>query len=61
MTNRVKQVRQLRKMTLAELSKVSGVPISTINDIEQGAEPRLSTAFDIEDALQVDIHRLWRR
>ncbi|MDO5785445.1 MAG: helix-turn-helix transcriptional regulator [Eubacteriales bacterium] len=59
MKNAVKKVRELRKMTLAELSAASGVPVSTINDVERGAEPRVITALLIAKALGTQVERLW--
>lgn len=59
MDNLVKKVRLLREMTLEELSAASGIPISTISDIERGAEPRVSTAIHIARALKTSVERLW--
>ena len=36
-----------------------GVPVSTINDVERGAEPRVVTAIRIARALNVRVERLW--
>lgn len=57
--NRVKEYRQAARLTLTELSEKSGVPVSTINDIEHGAEPRVITAISIAKALKVTVERLW--
>lgn len=59
MDNLVKKIRLLRKMTLEELSITSGVPSSTISDIERGAEPRVSTAIRIAKALGASVEQLW--
>lgn len=59
MKNAVKKVRKLRKMTLEQLSAVSGVPVSTISDVERGTEPRIITALLIAKALNVQVERLW--
>lgn len=60
MENSVKRVRLRRKMTLEDLSAASGVPVSTISDIERGAEPRVSTAIRIAKALKVPVEQLWQ-
>lgn len=57
--NRVKEFRRAARLTLAELAERSGVPVSTINDIEHGAEPRVVTAIYIARALKVSVERLW--
>ena len=57
--NRVKEYRQAAQLTLTELAELSGVPVSTINDIEHGAEPRVITAICIAKALEVSVERLW--
>ncbi|MCD8355902.1 MAG: helix-turn-helix transcriptional regulator [Clostridia bacterium] len=59
MINRVKEVRLIQKMTLEGLSAVSGVPTSTIGDIEQGAEPRVITAIRLARALGTQVECLW--
>ena len=57
--NHVKEYRKAAKLTLAELAERSGVPISTIGDIELGAEPRVTTAIHIARALGVNVELLW--
>ena len=57
--NRVKEYRQAARLTLTELAEMSGVPVSTINDIEHGAEPRVITAIYIAKALKISVERLW--
>lgn len=57
--NRVKEFRRAAGLTLAELAERSGVPVSTINDVEHGAEPRVVTAIYIARALKVSVERLW--
>ena len=57
--NRVKEYRKAAKLTLAELAERSGVPISTIGDIELGAEPRVITAIRIARVLGVNVELLW--
>lgn len=57
--NHVRAYRQAARLTLTELAVLSGVPVSTINDIEHGAEPRVITAICIAKALKVSVERLW--
>ena len=57
--NRVKEFRCAARLTLVALAERSGVPVSTINDIEHGAEPRVVTAIYIARALKVSVERLW--
>ena len=57
--NRVKQYRQMAGLTLAQLAELSGVPVSTINDVERGAEPRVVTAICLAKALKVSVEKLW--
>lgn len=59
MNNRVKEVRRLRKMTIEDLAEASGIPISSISDIEHGREPRVSTAIYLARALSVTVESLW--
>lgn len=60
MDNLIKKVRLRRKMTLEDLSAASGIPISTLSDIERGAEPRVSTAIRIAKALKTSVEQLWQ-
>lgn len=57
--NNVKKYRQAAKLTLSQLAELSGVPVSTINDIERGAEPRVITAINLAKALNVSVEKLW--
>lgn len=57
--NKVKERREELGMTLSDLSDESGVPISTISEIEQGAEPKILTAMRIAFALGVTVEELW--
>lgn len=57
--NNVKRYRQAAGLTLIQLAELSGVPVSTINDIEHGAEPRVVTAIQLAKALNVRVEKLW--
>ena len=58
--NNVQKYRQAARLTLNQLADLSGVPVSTINDIEHGAEPRVLTAIYLAKALQTRVELLWR-
>lgn len=57
--NYVKKYRQAANLTLTQLADLSGIPVSTINDIEHGAEPRVITAILLAKALRVNVEKLW--
>lgn len=57
--NHVKTFRLRAGLTLAQLGERSGVPVSTLHDIEQGAEPRVLTAIYIARALGIRVESLW--
>lgn len=57
--NYVKKYRQKVGLTLIQLAERSGIPVSTINDIEHGAEPRVVTAIHLAKALNCSVEQLW--
>lgn len=59
--NKVRDRRKELGMTLEQLSAASGVPISTIAEIEKGVEPKITTAQHIADALNKTTDELWPR
>lgn len=58
--NHVRYYRQRRGLTLKQLSQLTGVGLSTICEIEKGAEPRVITALLIAKALRVPVEQLWK-
>ena len=58
--NYVKKYRQAAGLTLTQLADLSSIPVSTINDIEHGAEPRVITAIYLARALKTRVELLWR-
>lgn len=56
----IRKLRTLNNLTLQELSKLSGVGVSTISEIEVGKilNPRTTTLNKIAKALDVDINFL---
>jgi len=59
--NNVKKYRQAAGLTLNQLSELSGIPVSTLNDIERGAEPRVVTALQLARALNTSVEKLWKQ
>lgn len=57
--NNVNKFRRAAGLTLNQLAERSGIPVSTINDIEHGAEPRVITAILLAKALGVRVEKLW--
>lgn len=57
--NYVKPVRLSCGLTLSQLAEKSAIPVSTISEIEHGAEPRVMTAISIAKALGVTVEELW--
>ncbi len=57
--NNVKARRRELGMTLEQLSRESGVPVSTLSDVERGIEPKVRTAQRIAWALFQTIDELW--
>ena len=58
--NMVKARRKELGMTLEQLSRESGVPVSTISDVERGIEPKVKTAQRIARALLRTVDELWQ-
>lgn len=58
--NRVKERRAELGMTIEQLAKASGVPVSTISEIERGREPGVKTAQKLAHALLTVVEELWR-
>lgn len=47
-------------MSIPQLSKLSGVPVRTIEDLEARGDGRVSTLIKLADALQVTLDALCR-
>lgn len=57
----IKEIRKEKGITLEQLSKMTGVSTSHINDIENNKkEPSLSIAIMLAKALKVDITEIYR-
>lgn len=54
----LKKLREERKLSLAEISRRSGVSIRTLEDIEARGDCRLSTMRKIALALNIDLYKI---
>ncbi len=57
---KVKEIRQEKNLSVPALSRLSGVPVRTIEDLEKRGDGRVSTLIRIADALDVTLDRLCR-
>ncbi len=57
---RLKEIRKEKKMTVPQLSEISGVPVRTIENIEKGNDPRMSSVIKLANALEVSLDELCR-
>lgn len=58
--NRVREFRQAAGLTLEQLAEKSGMPLSTISDIERGAMPRVMAALRLAEVLNTTFEKLWK-
>ena len=56
----LKKIRKDKNMTVPELSRLSGVPVRTIEDLEKRGDGRVSTLIKLADALKVTLDELCR-
>ena len=56
----LKEIRKSKGLSVPALSKLSGVPVRTIEDLEKRGEGRVSTAIKLADALEVTLDHLCR-
>lgn len=54
------KIRNEKKLSIRELSELSGVPKRTIEDIERFDRCKVDTAIKLADALQVTLDELCR-
>lgn len=60
MENRIRQRRKQMKLTQKQLSESSGIPASTLNEVENGKkEPKVYTALQIAQALECSVEYLF--
>lgn len=56
---KLKQIRLEKGLSVPALSRESGVPIRTIEDIERRGDCRISTAYKLAAALDITLSDLW--
>ena len=56
----LRQIRLENGLSVAEISRLSGVPVRTIEDIEKRGDGRVSTLIKLADALSVTLDKLCR-
>ena len=57
---KLKKIRLEKGLSVAELSRLSGVPVRTIEDLEKRGDGRVSTLIKLADALSVTLDKLCR-
>jgi transcriptional regulator with XRE-family HTH domain len=56
----LRKIRTDKEMSVPELSRMSGVPVRTIEDLERRGDGRASTLLKLSDALGVTLDELCR-
>ena len=60
MVNNLTEIRKSKGRTLDQLSKESGVPVTSIWEYEKGIKfPGINKAYKIANALKVSVFRIW--
>lgn len=57
---KLKEIRKAQNLSIPALSKLSGVPVRTIEDLEKRNDGRMSTIIKLADALKVSLDELCR-
>lgn len=57
---KLREIRKEKKLSVPALSKLSTVPVRTIEDIEKRGDGRISTFIKLADALDVTLDELCR-
>ena len=57
---KLKKIRLEKGLSVSELSRLSGVPVRTIEDLEKRKDGRVSTLIKLADALSVTLDELCR-
>ena len=56
----LRKIRLEKGLSVAELSRLSGVPVRTIEDLVKRGDGRVSTLIKLADALSVTLDKLCR-
>lgn len=57
---KLREIRKKQNMSVPELSRLSGVSVRTIEDLERRGDGRVSTLIKLADALHVTLDHLCR-
>ena len=57
---KLRKIRLEKGLSVPELSRLSGVPVRTIEDLEKRKDGRVSTLIKLADALSVTLDELCR-
>lgn len=57
---KLREIRKGKNMSVPELSRLSGVSVRTIEDLEKRGDGRVSTLIKLADALNVTLDQLCR-
>lgn len=57
---KLREIRKSRNMSVPELSRLSGVSVRTIEDLEKRGDGRVSTLIKLADALNITLDQLCR-
>lgn len=57
---KLKKIRLEKGLSVPELSRLSGVPVRTIEDLEKRGDGRMSTLIKLANALSVTLDELCR-
>lgn len=57
---KLREIRKKRNLSVPQLSRMSGVSIRTIEDLEKRGDGRVSTLIKLSDALEVTLDELCR-
>ena len=57
---KLREIRKIQKMSVPELSRLTGVTIRTNEDLEKRGDGRVSTLIKLADALNVTLDELCR-
>jgi transcriptional regulator with XRE-family HTH domain len=57
---KLKEIRTSKNLSVPALSRLSGVPVRTIEDLERRGDGRVSTLIRLADALEVTLDHLCR-
>lgn len=57
---KLRELRKEKNLSVPELSRLSGVPVRTIEDLEKRGDGRVSTLIKLADVMQVTLDQLCR-